>query len=716
MNKNLFKNIFHIFYSNLIILIILTLSTLSSQAKTVNVAYFLEWPTPNQEAKVNKTYDKEMNAKLRWNNFTNGGAMIDAMLAGDIDIAYSTGIVPFINAVKSNAPIKMVGISVIYGMGGTTCIVSNSSGISKNNAKKLEGKKVAVPLGTMAEYVFDEFMISLGVDRKKIKVVQMDPQEGAEALKKGRVDGACVFGGKAIRKALKYGKRLLTVNEAREAGIAGVDVILVTDRFLNKNRKLVEKFIEVTDIANENYKKGKSNLKIIAKDAAMKVSDAKTTMSGFYFLSPAEQQFYLSKNGMTRNFLRKMGVNDIDKVVDISFLRAASKNIQMAKKKPKKEEKKIKIKKETTTEKATTEEYTSTASSSDTKPPIIVIDNELSFSKPKYFLTGKIKDASTVFLEVDGFLIPVEKGNFKIARYSPVDENVLIKATDQWGNESTKTINVKIDINRTVTVKKLEPLNPLKIKGKNKDNKIALIIGIEKYSDTVSADFANLDAKYFNEYAREVFNVKSENINLLTDSEATLTKINKSLFKWLAGKIKLDQTEVIIFFAGHGLASNNGKELYFLPQDGDPDLLSRTAISRSDLLQEIVSLKPRSVTMFLDMCYSGVSRNEETLLASARPVRIIAGEQGEIPSNFTIFSASQLDQVSSGLKEAKHGIFSYYVMKGLEGNADLNKDKEITNGELLAYINDNVSSKALEQGRKQNPELLGEENKILIKY
>ena len=215
-----------------------------------------------------------------------------------------------------------------------------------------------------------------------------------------------------------------------------------------------------------------------------------------------------------------------------------------------------------------------------------------------------------------------------------------------------------------------------------------------------------------------MFNIKSENINLLTDDEATLTKINKSLFKWLAGKIKSDQTEVIIFFAGHGLASINGKEqeLYFLPQDGDPDLLSRTAISRSDLMKEIVSLKPRSVTMFLDMCYSGVSRNDETLLASARPVRIVAGEQGEIPNNFTIFSASQLDQVSSGLKEAKHGIFSYYVMKGLEGNADLDKDKIITNGELLAYINENVSSKALEQGRKQNPELLGDENKILIKY
>ena len=712
MNKNLFKNILRFFYSNLIILVILTLSTLSSQAKTVKVAYFLEWPTPNQEAKVNKTYDKEMNAKLRWTNFPHGGAMIDAMLAGDIDIAYSPGLVPFINAAKNNAPIKMIGVSVLYKMRGTTCIVSNNSGISKNNAKKLEGKKVAVPLGTMAEYIFDQTMTSLGVDRKKIKVVSMDPKDGVRALGKGKVDAACIFGGNSIKSALKFGKRLLTTDEMFEEGMAGVDTILVTNRFLKNNRKMVEKFIEVTDQANENFKKGKSNIKVIAKDASMKVSNVKSMMSGFTFPSPAEQQFYLSKNGMTTNYLKAFGLKNYDKVVDISFLRAASKNVKIVKKEPKK----IKIKKEPKTDSATNEEYTSTASSSDTKPPIINIAKNITVNKPKYFLTGKVIDESNIFLEVDGFLIPVNNGNFKIARYSPVDEDVLIKATDQWGNESTKTINVKIDINRTVTVKKLEPLNPLKIKGKNKDNKIALIIGIEKYSDTVKADFANLDAKYFNEYAREVFNVKSENINLLTDSEATLTKINKSLFKWLAGKIKSDQTEVIIFFAGHGLASNNGKELYFLPQDGDPDLLSRTAISRSDLLQEIVSLKPRSVTMFLDMCYSGVSRNEETLLASARPVRIVAGEQGEIPSNFTIFSASQLDQVSSGIKEAKHGIFSYYVMKGLEGNADLNKNKEITNGELLAYINDKVSSKALEQGRKQNPELLGEENKILIKY
>ena len=104
------------------------------------------------------------------------------------------------------------------------------------------------------------------------------------------------------------------------------------------------------------------------------------------------------------------------------------------------------------------------------------------------------------------------------------------------------------------------------------------------------------------------------------------------------------------------------------------------------------------------------------LLALARPIRIIADEQSEIPNNFTIFSASKLDQISSGLKEANHGIFSYYLMKGLEGNADANNDKDITNGELLAYMDLNVSQKASELGRQQNPSLAGDPNKVLMSY
>ena len=55
-------------------------------------------------------------------------------------------------------------------------------------------------------------------------------------------------------------------------------------------------------------------------------------------------------------------------------------------------------------------------------------------------------------------------------------------------------------------------------------------------------------------------------------------------------------------------------------------------------------------------------------------------------------------------------------MKGLEGKADTNKDKKITNGELLTYLDKNVSDKALDLGRKQNPSLSGDPDKVLMSY
>ena len=155
----------------------LSISAANAAASEVRVAFFLEWPTPNQEDKVKGIYEKALGVPVKWTNFTIGGAMTDAMLAGDIDISYSQGLVPFINAVKSNAPLKLVDIAMEYGMGGTTCVTSNASGITKANATELERKKVAVPLGTMAEYVFDESMKVVGADRKKMDIIQMDPEE-----------------------------------------------------------------------------------------------------------------------------------------------------------------------------------------------------------------------------------------------------------------------------------------------------------------------------------------------------------------------------------------------------------------------------------------------------------------------------------------------------------------------------------------------------------
>ena len=101
-------------------------STIVKAADEVNVAFFLEWATPNQEAKVKKMYDEAMGVKVNWTNFATGVEMTEAMLSGDIDISYSQGMTPFVNAVNAKAPIKIVDVAVEYGMGGTGCVVRRS--------------------------------------------------------------------------------------------------------------------------------------------------------------------------------------------------------------------------------------------------------------------------------------------------------------------------------------------------------------------------------------------------------------------------------------------------------------------------------------------------------------------------------------------------------------------------------------------------------------
>ena len=126
-------------------------------------------------------------------------------------------------------------------------------------------------------------------------------------------------------------------------------------------------------------------------------------------------------------------------------------------------------------------------------------------------------------------------------------------------------------------------------------------------------------------------------------------------------------------------------------------------------------MNPRSVTVFLDACYSGQTREENMILADARPITI-AYEEDSVPEGFTIFSASSGSEISGSLPEAYHGLFSYFLMKGLEGDADSNNDKKITTGELHNYVYSNVTRQAIRLGREQTPQLQGDEDRVLVEF
>ena len=308
----------------------LSVSVANAAANEVRVAFFLEWATPNQEAKVKKTFDKALGVPVKWTNFATGGEMTEAMLSGDIDISYSQGLTPFVNAVNAKAPIKLVDIAVIYGMGGTTCVAAK--GIDKGNASsKLDGQKVAVPLGTMADYVFKETMRVVGADISKMKVVDMNPEDGSAAFVNGDVAMACLFGGGSIDAAKEKGASLLTVKEAQDAGIAGIDITSVTNKFLKENPGMVRTFVEVTHEANARYNNGKADMNVIAKDAAMDLAGTKKQMGGFEFPNAGTMKSkYMNKGGILMTYLEVMGgmfatsenpaLKDYSKVVDTSYL------------------------------------------------------------------------------------------------------------------------------------------------------------------------------------------------------------------------------------------------------------------------------------------------------------------------------------------------------------------------------------------------------------
>ena len=366
------------------------------------------------------------------------------------------------------------------------------------------------------------------------------------------------------------------------------------------------------------------------------------------------------------------------------------------------------------------EEFKPKKTNQDNEAPVIEIAEAITVDSQAYTLKGKVKDKSQVYLTIGGRQVDVKKGKFKLDRFNinpDVIEEIKIVAIDQWNNRNEKTIKVTIDLQSTDIAKVYEQLKPNNIKVKTDKNKIAIIIGIEKYENLTNLDakYANRDAKAFRTYATRALGIKPSNIKMLIDDKATRSQALKAFKLWLPKISGKGGKDIHIFFAGHGLASDNGEDLYILPQDGESSLLEDTAISRVELISLINKVNPKSVTMFFDTCYSGQTRDERMLVASLRPIRIVADEQ-ETPDNFTIFTASNYDQTSGSIEEAEHGMFSYYLMKGLEGKADENKDRKITNGELITYLKDNVSQEAFTQNRQQDPMLAGDPDKILIKF
>jgi len=256
-----------------------------------------------------------------------------------------------------------------------------------------------------------------------------------------------------------------------------------------------------------------------------------------------------------------------------------------------------------------------------------------------------------------------------------------------------------------------------------RDNSVAIIMGIEKYKNFTSAPYAANDAKIMEDYFKNILGV--EKVFLFTNSEVSGfffdDKFNPD-YGDLQKAILKGKTELFVFYSGHGMPSKDGSKVYLFPSDGRLEAVSRQGYDLNTFYQNLASLNAKSTTIFIDACFSGVSRASESRnmknLVSMKGVAIKprVNQPWETDANFTVFSSSSFEETSLGFDPSETGLFTYYLCAGLQGNADTNGDKKITSGELKEYVIKNVSETSVKILGKQTPIFNGNESIILGEY
>ena len=239
-------------------------------------------------------------------------------------------------------------------------------------------------------------------------------------------------------------------------------------------------------------------------------------------------------------------------------------------------------------------------------------------------------------------------------------------------------------------------------------NAVAVVLGVERYDRLPAVSFAARDAAVFRDYAVRTFGVRddAEHLYYALDGNVSGTALRKlfSADGWLARRVT-PEADVIVYWAGHGGPDLRTRAPFLLPADADANYPTQTGYALRELYERLAALGARSVTVFLDACFSGWTRDAEQLLAGARDIAVSVENPVLTNDRMAVFAASAGNQVSSAWPSMRHGLFTYFLLKGLRGAADTDGTPGVTVGELDAYLRREVPPQAGRLDREQRPQL-----------
>jgi hypothetical protein len=243
---------------------------------------------------------------------------------------------------------------------------------------------------------------------------------------------------------------------------------------------------------------------------------------------------------------------------------------------------------------------------------------------------------------------------------------------------------------------------------------VAVVIGNSRYlrANVPPVDYAVNDARLVKDYLGKMFGYREGNIIYVEN--ATQADFNgifgtRENFKGrLYNYIKESKSDIFIYYSGHGAPNAESREGYFVPVDCDPSLVSLNGYSLNTFYNNLSKLKCKSLTVVIDACFSGLSE-KGMLLKDVSPIFI----QIDLPilklENATVLTSAATNQVSSWYPEKGHSLFTYYLLKGVRGEADKNGDKLLFLSELKEYLDENVGYTARRlSNREQTPQVYGD--------
>ena len=226
-------------------------------------------------------------------------------------------------------------------------------------------------------------------------------------------------------------------------------------------------------------------------------------------------------------------------------------------------------------------------------------------------------------------------------------------------------------------------------------NTFVIIFANEDYKNVASVPFAKNDGAIFQKYCQKTLGIPVTNIHYVENASYNDIRIQLAWLNDVCNAFD-GNASLIVYYAGHGIPDESSKSAYLLPVDGDGRYV-QSAYKLDDLYQKLGNMNAKSVTVFMDACFSG-SKREEGMLASARGVTIRV-KSGQPMGNMVVFSAAQGDETAYPNNDEQHGMFTYYLLKKLQETKG-----DVTLEDLGNYITTNVRQQSIvKNGKSQTP-------------